>query len=208
VSLAIFTVACVSDIHLSQPCGLRKLLAYNQVDGTIPEEIRMESVLVSTCLLGEPVRYDGGHKRCDSQVLHRWLREGRVVPVCPEIAGGLPVPRLPAEISNGTGGQNVLTGAARVKDSNGCDVSMAFVKGAEYSLALARSKSIRIAVLKEGSPSCGTSYTYDGTFSRTKVSTPGVTAFLLRQAGIHVFSEAQFIEADELLKLLDAGKVP
>jgi uncharacterized protein YbbK (DUF523 family) len=166
----------------------------------------MESVLVSACLLGEPVRYDGGHKHCDSQILKRWLRNRRVVPVCPEIAGGLPVPRPPAEISSGAGGQGVLAGDARVIDSSGCDVSLQFVKGAEYSLALAGSKNIRIAVLKEGSPSYGTGYTYDGSFSHTRVLASGVTAALLRQAGVHVFSEAQFTEADEILKLLEAGK--
>ena len=68
----------------------------------------MEKVLVSACLLGEPVRYNGRDKRCEHDVLDRWLREGRVVAVCPEVAGGLPVPRPPAEIVNGAGGGKVL----------------------------------------------------------------------------------------------------
>jgi uncharacterized protein YbbK (DUF523 family) len=166
----------------------------------------MEYILVSACLLGQAVRYDGEHKRCDSKILQRWLRQGRVVPVCPEVAGGLPVPRPPAEIANGAGGMKVLAGEAVVMNSNGSDVSELFVRGARQALGNALSKDIRIAVLKEGSPSCGTGYIYDGTFSHTIVTGLGVTAALLRQNGIHVFSEAQLAEADNLLKKLDAGQ--
>jgi len=159
----------------------------------------LEAVLVSACLLGEAVRYDGGDKRCDHGVLQRWLGEGRVVPVCPEVAGGLPVPRPPAEIDNPTGGPSVLAGTGRVIDINGRDVTVPFVTGAAEALARARSRGIRVAVLKEDSPSCGSTYTYDGTFSGTKVSAPGVTAALLRQAGLHVFSEDQLADAERVL---------
>jgi uncharacterized protein YbbK (DUF523 family) len=163
----------------------------------------MESILVSACLLGELVRYNGGAKGCDDPVLQRWLREGRVVSVCPETAGGLPVPRTPAEITGGAGGMEVLKGAARVRDAAGRDVSTQFRQGAEQALANAYSRHIRIAVLKEGSPSCGTGYTYDGSFSGKKVPKPGVSAARLREAGVHVFSEAQFAEADNLLKQME-----
>jgi uncharacterized protein YbbK (DUF523 family) len=159
----------------------------------------MESVLVSSCLLGEAVRHNGAHKRSDSDVLQRWLREGRVVAVCPEVAGGLPTPRAPAEISQGAGGVGVLSGIAVVIDNTGADVTAQFVAGAEHALTRARERGIRIAVLKEGSPSCGSGYTYDGTFTSTRTTHQGVTASLLTQAGIRVFSEAQFAEADALL---------
>jgi uncharacterized protein YbbK (DUF523 family) len=164
----------------------------------------MESVLVSACLLGEKVRYNGIDKRCNDPILLRWLREGRVVPVCPEVAGGLPTPRAPAEIAEGVGGLDVLREAARVMDATGRDVSEQFRRGAGQALQLVCSKGIRIAVLKEGSPSCGTGYTYDGSFTGKKVVQPGVTAAGLREAGIRVFSEAQLQQADELLKLLQA----
>jgi uncharacterized protein YbbK (DUF523 family) len=164
----------------------------------------MESVLVSACLLGEKVRYDGGDKRCDDPILQRWLREGRVVPVCPEVAGGLPTPRAPAEIAEGAGGLEVLRQAAKVMDATGRDVSEQFRQGARQALQLVRSKGIRIAVLKEGSPSCGTGYTYDGNFTGKKVDQVGVAAAGLREAGVRVFSEAQLPQADELLKLLEA----
>ena len=163
----------------------------------------MESILVSACLLGEPVRYNSGHKRCDHPLLLRWLREGRVVAVCPEVAGGLPVPRPPAEIAGGAGGSEVLRGAAMVMDATGRDVSAPFREGAEQALQQARSRRIRIAILKEGSPSCGTGYTYDGSFTGTRVSQPGVCAARLKKAGFRVFNENQLEEVDELLKKID-----
>ena len=165
----------------------------------------MESILISSCLIGEPVRYNGVDKRCDAEILLRWRGEGRLVPVCPEVSGGLPVPRPPAEIANAMGGLKVLQETARVVNAAGQDVTLQFVLGAEAALELARAKGIRIAVLKEGSPSCGTGYTYDGTFSGKKVAQPGVTAALLQQAGIHVFSEAQLEQADSLLRQFEAA---
>jgi uncharacterized protein YbbK (DUF523 family) len=165
----------------------------------------MESILVSACLLGEKVRYNGGDKRSDHAILERWIREGRVVPVCPEVEGGLPVPRPPAEIAHGAGGLKVLNGAAKVLDGTGRDVTAHFVTGAVQALACARAKGIRIAILKEGSPSCGTGFTYDGTFTARRVPRPGVTAALLQQAGLHVFSETQLAEAERLLEQIEAG---
>lgn len=164
----------------------------------------MESVLLSACLLGEAVRYNGGDKRSEHKILQRWMREGRVVSVCPEVAGGLAVPRPPAEIAGGVGGQNVLAGLARVLASTTEDMTAAFVQGAEIAYQIALSHRIRVAVLKEGSPSCGSSFTYDGTFTGTRVTYPGVTTARLQQAGIHVFSEHQFAEADALLRQLEA----
>lgn len=168
----------------------------------------MEKVLVSACLVGERVRHNGAHKRCDDDVLQRWIREGRVVAVCPEVAGGLPVPRLPAEITDGAGGASVLTGAARVVDSSARDVSVHFVDGARHALECARANGIRVAILKEGSPSCGTGFTYDGTFTGTRVAEPGVTAALLRRAGVHVFSEAQLAEAEIELRKFEDCEAP
>lgn len=166
----------------------------------------MQSVLVSACLLGAPVRYNGSDVPCDHAILQRWLREGRVVSFCPEVAGGLPVPRPPAEIINAAGGLSVLAGNSAVIESTGRNVSMQFITGAQLALERAQAMGIRVAVLKEGSPSCGTGFIYDGTFTGTKVSSLGVTAALLQQAGVHVFSEAQLLEANSVLMgLEDAG---
>ncbi|MEQ4618042.1 MAG: DUF523 domain-containing protein [Corticimicrobacter sp.] len=159
-----------------------------------------QRVLVSACLMGEPVRYDGAHKRLESTILQRWRAEGRVVVCCPELAGGLSVPRLPAEIAPGAEGHAVLAGRARVLDRCGRDLSAAFVEGAARALALVRQHGIRVAVLKEGSPSCGTGHIYDGTFGGTMVAAQGVTAALLIQAGLSVFSETQMPEADAALR--------
>ena len=153
----------------------------------------MRKVLVSRCLLGERVRYDGGaHGPYDP--LLRWQAEGRVVPLCPEVAGGLPTPRPPAEIPGGQGAA-VLWGERAVLTHHGEDVSAAFLRGAEAALALVRQHGIDVAVLKARSPSCGNLENYDGSFSGTRVPGEGVTAAALRLAGVQVFNEDQLEEA-------------
>jgi uncharacterized protein YbbK (DUF523 family) len=148
----------------------------------------MERILVSACLLGQPVRYDGTGRRSDDALLERWRAEGRLVPVCPEVRGGLPVPRPAAEISGGLGG-DVLDGGARVLTRDGTDVTRHFLDGARQALAAARSCGARIAILKEGSPSCGGLRVHDGTFTGRKVPGQGVTTALLERHGIAVFAE-------------------
>ncbi|MDF9618471.1 DUF523 domain-containing protein [Pseudomonas entomophila] len=158
-------------------------------------------VLVSACLLGQPVRYDGrasGHP----DLLQRWQAEGRVVPLCPEVAGGLPTPRPPAEIPGGQGG-DVLDGQAQVVTVAGEDVSEAFLVGARQALALVRRHGIRVAVLKSGSPSCGNRLTYDGSFTGVKVTGEGVTTALLRREGVLVFSELELDQAAQALNHAD-----
>ncbi|AWM94912.1 DUF523 domain-containing protein [Pseudomonas sp. 31-12] len=152
----------------------------------------MQKILVSRCLLGHRVRYDGGASGPFDQ-LQQWLDEGRVVPLCPEVAGGLPTPRAAAEIPGGQGGE-VLDGHASVINTEGEDVSAEFLSGAYQALELVQKHGIRIAVLKANSPSCGNLLTYDGTFSGVKVSGEGVTAALLRRHGVQVFSELEMVE--------------
>ncbi|MDE2204803.1 MAG: DUF523 domain-containing protein [Burkholderiaceae bacterium] len=163
----------------------------------------MQRVLVSACLLGQPVRYDGGTVISEGGILARWQMEGRVVPMCPEMAGGLPVPRPPAEIRGEGGGGAVLRGHARVVEHHGHDVTEAFVRGAQRALAAARAAGVHIAVLTEQSPSCGSTIVYDGTFAGQLQPGEGVTAALLRQHGIRVFSQHQLEEAVRLLDALD-----
>ncbi|WP_376998906.1 2-thiouracil desulfurase family protein [Bordetella pertussis] len=165
----------------------------------------MEWVLVSACLLGRPVRYDGRDAATGHPVLARWQAERRVVAVCPEVAGGLPTPRPPAEIDAGAGGAAVLDGLAQVREASGVDVSAAFVEGARQALALVRERGIRVAVLKEGSPSCGSGYTYDGSFSGARIAREGVTAASLRRAGVRVFSEHELDAAQAWLRHLETG---
>lgn len=164
----------------------------------------MQYVLISSCLLGNPVRYDGRGVPHDDAVLARWRQEGRVVPVCPEVAGGMPVPRPPAEIEPGKRAADVLVNGARVVAVTGEDVTWPFLQGGHVALAAARQRGIRIAVLKEGSPSCGSGYVYDGHFAGRRQPGVGVTAELLTQAGVHVFSEKQWAEAQACLSRLEA----
>ncbi|NWA01190.1 DUF523 domain-containing protein [Pseudomonas gingeri] len=161
-----------------------------------------QKIMVSRCLLGHLVRYDGGASGPYAQ-LAAWQAEGRVVALCPEVAGGLPTPRAAAEIPGGQGAQ-VLEGLARVITTEGEDVSAAFLDGARQALELVRRHGIRIAVLKANSPSCGNLLTYDGTFSGVKVPGEGVTAALLKQAGVRVFSELELSEAALALAALDS----
>lgn len=153
----------------------------------------MIRVLVSACLLGERVRYDGRDAASHDDVLARWTAEGRVVRFCPEVAGGLAVPRPPAEIRG-----------AAVVTRDGADVTAAFALGAARALETARASGVRVAVLKENSPSCGSTHVYDGSFSGTRVAGQGVTAALLAASGIRVFSEQALAEADAFLSSLEA----
>ena len=159
----------------------------------------MEKVLISACLLGNPVRYDGVALIVENQTLKQWRKEGRLVPVCPEVAGGLFVPRPRAEIVGGDG-HGVLDGRAGVTDINGQDVTRFFLTGAHKALELALSQEVKVAVFKEGSPSCGGGYIYDGSFSGIKKPGKGVAAALLEQNGIRVFSERNLSEAWRCVK--------
>lgn len=159
----------------------------------------MEKVLVSACLLGRRVRYDGEAKTLASAILARWQAEGRVVAVCPEVDAGLPTPRAPAEILGGTGAE-VLAGVARVVDRRGESLTEAFMEGASLALRLCRRHDIKVAVLTEYSPSCGSASIYDGSFSGTQRPGAGVTTALLRRHGVRVFSQHQIVEANRALE--------
>ncbi len=124
--------------------------------------------LVSACLVGLCTRYDGTSK--PNELCLRRLRESTWIPICPEQLGGLPTPRIPADIIGGEG-KDVLTGKAKVLARDGTDVSEAFIRGAYQVLTVAKSQPVRKIFLKSRSPSCGQS---------------GVTTALLRQHGFHL----------------------
>ncbi len=160
-------------------------------------------VLVSACLLGEKVRHDGRDAACAHPVLARWAREGRLVPVCPEVAGGLGVPRAPAEMLGGDGA-DVARGAARVVTQDGEDVTAAYRCGAQLALETALANGARVAVLKDRSPSCGSRFVHDGSFTGSLRAGRGVTAALLERHGIRVFSEDELDAAAAYLETLEA----
>ena len=164
----------------------------------------MNKILISACLLGENVRYDGSNSRVASDFLLQWQQEGRILSTCPEMAGGLPVPRIPAEIDKGNA-EAVLQGKSAILRKDGGNVTDAYLNGAEKTLALCMQHNIRVAILKEGSPSCGVVCVNDGSFSGHKIEGQGVTARLLSRHGISVFSEGQISQAASRLSELEAS---
>lgn len=136
------------------------------------------NILVSHCFLGEPCRYDG-QSRLDRQIIELHRAGHNLVPVCPEVLGGLDVPRSPAEIQAG----------GRVVTEDGRDVTAAYRAGAERALAIAREHGCTLAILKARSPSCGSGEVYDGSFTGTLTSGWGVAARLLSEAGVEVLDE-------------------
>lgn len=151
----------------------------------------MPKILVSACLLGHKVRYDGKDNLQTHARLQSWIQAGEVITICPEMAGDLPTPRPPAEIQTGRTALEVLNNNAQVLAIDGRDVTEHFRAGAYKTLALAQKHNIHVAILTARSPSCGSSQVYDGTFSRILVAGMGVTSALLRQHGIEVFDETQ-----------------
>ncbi len=141
------------------------------------------NLLISACLMGVRCRYDGGTQRLDC--LDALMARHVLVPVCPEVLGGLPTPREPSEIV----GERVLA-------RTGEDVTAAFAQGAEEAVRIARLSGCTCALLKERSPSCGCGEVYDGTFSGGKRPGDGMTARRLMEAGVRVIGESQ---AKELL---------
>lgn len=147
-------------------------------------------VLVSQCLLGIDCRYDGGNNFYENIVRLADLCE--VIPVCPEMLGGMTTPRRPSERIDG-----------RVVDSAGEDVTACFERGAQQALRLAEFYGAEYAVLKQSSPSCGSATVYDGTFSGRKIPGKGVTAELFEGIGLRIFDEKHI---NDLINILEANK--
>lgn len=140
--------------------------------------------IVSACLCGINCRYDG-ESRQDPEIIEM-VNRGEAIPVCPEQLGGLPTPRMPAELTGS--GQDVLWGDARALRRDGQDVTEAFIKGAEAALVIAKEYGADEAILKAKSPSCGRGSIYDGSFTGTLREGDGVTAALFERNGIRVRS--------------------
>lgn len=135
-------------------------------------------LLISACLLGVACRYDGASKGLSEDVLRALMARHTLVPVCPEQLGGLPTPRAPSERQG-----------SRIVMRTGADVTGAYTRGAQQTLALAQRFGCTAALLKQRSPSCGHGEIYDGTFTGTRVAGDGVTAELLGAHGIRIYGE-------------------
>ena len=158
-------------------------------------------ILVSACLMGSPVRYDGAARTLTDRALQNWQAQGRLVPICPEMAGGLGVPRPAAEIPHGRSGEDVWAGTARVLTAAGVDVTGPYLAGAKAALALAQANRCGFALLADDSPSCGSRTIHDGRFAGQTHAGVGVTTALLRANGLAVFSEG---EIDALIAAVDS----
>jgi uncharacterized protein YbbK (DUF523 family) len=156
-------------------------------------------ILISACLLGQPVRFDGQSKQIKHSRLQHWEKQGRLLALCPEVIGGLSVPRPAAEIT-ACRAEDVIDGSGSVLTEDGEDVSQFFICGAKYALGLCRQNQIRLAILKENSPSCGSTQVYDGGFNAKLIPGAGITSTLLRQNGIAVFNELEIDAAADYLE--------
>ena len=139
----------------------------------------MESLLISACLLGANCKYSGGNNALPPETLAALREKYRLVPVCPEVAGGLPVPREPSERQGD-----------RVVSRSGRDVTEEYRRGAGIALRLAERFGCRKALLKERSPSCGNGLIYDGSFSSRLTPGRGMTTEALILQKIEVFGES------------------
>ena len=162
-------------------------------------------ILVSSCLLGEDVKYDGTNSSIASnpkvsfslkELFMVILCDNEIYSFCPEVAGGLGVPRIPAEIVK-------KDKPFIVQNQNGEDVTINFLLGAKKALDLCKEENIKVALMKANSPSCGNIKTYDGTFTKNLIEASGLTAKLLKENGIEVFNEN---ELKELLKFIKTNK--
>ena len=130
-------------------------------------------IMVSACLLGTNCKYNGGNNL--SEKVMKYIEGHEVIPVCPEVMGGLPIPRVPSEIVDGV-----------VAMADGRNVDAEFRKGARIGLELAKENNVDLVILQSRSPSCGVKQIYDGTFSGNKIAGQGIFASLLTENGFRI----------------------
>lgn len=163
----------------------------------------VSKILVSACLMGFKVRYNGSEKAEVIAQLARWQQEQRLVIHCPELAAGLPVPRPPAEIISACG-KDVMHGQASILENTGRDVTEQYRLAAWLSLRMAQESGCTAALLTDGSPTCGVQFIYNGSFNGQRKSGMGVAAALLSEHGIKVFSDTQLEELIAWIKEKDS----
>lgn len=143
-----------------------------------------EKILISACLMGEACRYDGqGSERRERRELLSTLLDKQLIPVCPEVEGGLPIPRPPAEIQDD-----------RVLREDGSDVTLQFKLGSQICRDKGLEQGVGLAILKSRSPACGCGEVYDGSFTRTLVKGNGIFTQSLLDAGIECISDEAFVK--------------
>ncbi len=156
----------------------------NEEDGVahlIDKKILKEKIIVSACLLGDNCKYNGGNNLKENIIDD--LKDYTIIKICPEVFGGLPIPRIPSEIIGN-----------KVINKEGFDVTYNYYTGANIALELAKKHNVKIAILKQKSPSCGVGKIYDGTFSNNIIDGYGVTAKLFKENNIEVYTEENYFE--------------
>ncbi|MBU3102848.1 DUF523 domain-containing protein [Clostridium gasigenes] len=143
--------------------------------------------LISACLCGVNCKYNGGNNFNEKCL--ELFESGKGILICPEEIGGLSTPRLPAEIKGEVNG--ILIEKSKIINNKDEDVSENFIRGAKEVLKIAKEKNIHKAILKDGSPSCGVNFIYDGNFNGNKINGCGLTTYILKENGINVISEEQ-----------------
>lgn len=147
--------------------------------------------LISACLCGVNCKYNG--KNNLKEEFLNLLKTGEAILVCPEQLGGLTTPRCPAEIVGSTE-EIINLEKGKVLTKEGKDITQEFLRGAKETLKIAKKAGIKKSILKEGSPSCGCNFIYDGSFSGNKIRGEGITAKILKDAGIDVISDEYFLK--------------
>ena len=175
---------CVSNANPKLKEISKYITLSNEEDGVahlINKFILKPKVLVSACLLGDNCKYSGGNN-LNSELVD-FLKDYNIIKICPETFGGLPIPRVPSEIVND-----------RVQSKDGKDVTKEYNLGAAISLELAKKHHVNCAILKQRSPSCGVGKIYDGTFSGNVIDGYGVTATLLKNNNVDLYTEENYLE--------------
>lgn len=175
---------CVSNANVKLKDVAKYITLSNEEDGVahlIDKKILKQKILVSACLLGDNCKYNGGNNLNNDLI--EFLKDYNVIKICPEVFGGLPIPRIPAEIVGN-----------KVINKEGIDVTYNYCKGASVALEIAKKHQIKLAILKQKSPSCGVGKIYDGTFTSTIISGDGVTAKLFKEYNIELYTEDNYQE--------------
>ncbi len=151
-----------------------------------------KKVLISSCLLGKNVKYNGKNNLIEQNYFIEKLKSSNLlIPVCPEVDGGLPIPRVPVEILK-----------ERALNKNGEDKTREFKKGAKIALENISQNDIKMAIMKSKSPSCGRDWIYDGSFTKTLIQGDGITIKFLKQQQIQIFTEEELDDAYKFWKAL------
>lgn len=150
-----------------------------------------EKILVSACLCGINCKYNGCNNY--NEEIFKLVKEGNAIPICPEVLGGLPTPRVPSEIK-------IINGKKRVINKEGIDVTSNFLKGALEVLVLAKRLNINKCILMSRSPSCGVGKIYDGTFTKKLIDGNGILSGMLIDSNIEVIDVKDYVDKVKVLK--------